>query len=310
MGLLAPQRIDKKNSHYFHVEKLFYQQQYEKMIVFNSQFPSNNILTNYLNNIALAETGMLTDILFRFPQSPDGSTLFLKWDLSSEILKRGGYFYYSLGMINEANRWAYEYMVMRGNTPEGLKMLIKTELINGNYAVAKKYIHILAQSLFYRSEAQKFSQMLFDDGKVETDNELGAKRKLKIRQDFFVLAENPLASLDGILAADSTNRMALQYQFAWLLLQKDYARVTELLPMLENAGFQWIPKNIEEAVVAYCLLNQLPFPALEKLAINPQTPQQFQQYYQIFQQKGATREQAQRALQKYAGTYWYYVFFN
>ena len=86
--------------------------------------------------------------------------------------------------------------------------------------------------------------------------------------------------------------------------------MTELLPMLENADFQWIPKNVEEAVVAYCLLNQLPFPALEKLAINPQTPQQFQQYYQIFQQNGATREQAQRALQKYAGTYWYYVFFN
>lgn len=310
MVLLAPQRIDKKNSHYFHVEKLFYQQQYDKIIAFNSQFPSNNMLTNYLNNIALAETGILTDALFRFPQSPDGSTLFLKWDLSSEILKRGGWFYYSLGMINEANRWAYEYMVMRGNTPEGLKMLIKTELINGNYAVAEKYIHILGQSVFYRDEAQKFRQMLFNDGKVEADSELGAKRKLKTRQDFFVLAENPLASLDGILAADSTNRMALQYQFAWLLLQKDYAQVTELLPMLENAGFQWIPKNIEEAVVAYCLLNQLPFPALEKLAINPQTPQQFQQYYQIFQQNGDTREQAQRALQKYAGTYWYYVFFN
>jgi hypothetical protein len=175
------------------------------------------------------------------------------------ILKRGGWFYYSLGMINEANRWAYEYMVMRGNTPEGLKMLIKTELINGNYAVAEKYIHILGQSVFYRDEAQKFRQMLFDDGKVEADSELGAKRKLKTRQDFFVLAENPLASLDGILAADSTNRMALQYQFAWLLLQKDYARVTELLPMLENAGFQWIPKNVEEAVVAYCLLTSFLF---------------------------------------------------
>ena len=117
-------------------------------------------------------------------------------------------------MINEANRWAYEYMVMRGNTPEGLNMLIKTELINGNYAVAEKFIYILDQSVFYRDEAQKFSRILFYDGKVEADSELGAKRKLKIRQDFFVLAENPLASLDGILTADSTNLMALQYQFA------------------------------------------------------------------------------------------------
>ncbi len=49
--------------------------------------------------------------------------------MAGEILNRGGYFYYTIGMINEAHRWAFENMVMKGLSPEGLKMLIKTEII-------------------------------------------------------------------------------------------------------------------------------------------------------------------------------------
>lgn len=307
---LAPSRIDKKNSHYFYVEKLFYQQRYDQIIAFNTQFPSNNILTNYLNNIALAEKGILNDMLFRFPQNPDGSTLFLKWELETEVLKRGGYFYYTIGMMNAAQRWAYEYMVMRGNTPEGLKMLVKTELINENYKVAAKYIGILKNTFFYREKARQFEKFLFDKNAVEKDAELGQKKRMKTKHDFFVLAENPPANLEMIASADSANLMAVEYRFAALLLQKEYGKITEQLPLLESAGFERIPKNIEEAVVAYCLLNGVKYPALKKLAVNPQTEQQFQQYYQIFQQNSASREQAQRALQSFAGTYWYYVFFK
>ena len=98
-----------------------------------SKHPTTNRLTIYLNNIALCETGRLNDRLFYFPQSPDGQSLFLKWEMYGEVLRRGAYFYYSTGMINEAQRWAYENMVMKGITPEDLRMLIKTEIINGNY---------------------------------------------------------------------------------------------------------------------------------------------------------------------------------
>lgn len=309
-SILSITRIDKKNSHYFQVEKMFYGQKFDQLIEFNSKFPSVNILSNFLNNISLAETGKLNDVLFQFPQSPDGRTLFLKWELTGEVLKRGGYFYYSLGMINEAQRWAYEYMVMRGNTPEGLKMLIKTDLITGNYKLAQKYISILKQSVFYRDEARKFEKLLFDDAAVRKDNELGRKKRLKTKRDFFVLAENPPANLDLIVAADSTNRIAIEYKFAWLLLQKDFENVTKLLPLLKSAGFDRIPKNIEEAVVAYSLLNLGKYPEFEGLIIQPETVIRFNQYYKIFQQNSGNKQQAQAALRDFSDTYWYHVFFR
>jgi hypothetical protein len=311
LAILSTGRIDKKNSHYFYVEKLFCQQKYDEIIAFNTKFPSNNILTNYLNNIALAETGQLNDLFFSFPQSTDGGTLFLKWNLVTEVLKRGGYFYYTLGMVNEAQRWAYEFMVMRGLTPEGLKMLIKTELINGNYRVAQKYISIFKNTLFYRQQAKEFEKLLFNDDAVARHPELGKKKALKTKQDFFVLSDDPAANIDFIIEADSTNYAALEYKLAWLMLQKDMPQIVKQLPILEKCGFQKIPKNVEEAVVAYQQLNVGEMPELTRLKINQETVQKFRRYYQVFQQNRANKEQARRVLsQNFSDTFWYYVFFG
>jgi len=309
-GVLT-QRIDRKNSHYFHVEKLFYARKFDEIIAFNHTFPTTNKLTLFLNNIALAETGQLTERMFEFPQSADGETLFLKWETMGEVLRRGGHFYYTVGLVNEAQRWAYEYKVMRGYTPEGLKMLIKTELINGNYKVAAKYIEILSQSLFYRKDAREFRKLLFNDEAVLAHSELGQKKRLKPKKDFFVLSDVPAANLEPLLKADSTNVFAVEYQFAWLLLQKDVQAVTAHLPLLEKAGYDHIPRHIDEAATGFKLLNMGEFPQLDYLRTTAETEQRFRQYYQVFQQNSNSREQAQRALfPQFSDTFWYYLFFN
>jgi len=305
------QRTDRKNSHYFHVEKLFYEHKYHEIIAFNRTFPTTNKLTLFLNNLALAETGQLTERMFEFTQSPDGETLFLKWETIGDVLRRGGHFYYTVGLVNEAHRWAYEYMVMRGYTPEGLKMLIKTELINGNYKVAARYIEILSQSVFYRNEAREFMQLLNNDEAVNNHPELGMKKRFKPKTDFFVLSDAPAANLEPLLMADSSNVFAIEYQFAWLLLQKDVSAVTEKLPLLEKAGYNRIPRHIDEAATGFKMLNMGEFPQLEYLRTKADTEQRFRQYYQIFQQNSNSREQAQRALYpQFSDTFWYYLFFN
>jgi hypothetical protein len=80
--------------------------------------------------------------------------------------------------------------------------------------------------------------------------------------------------------------------------------------LLKKAGFERIPKNIEEAVVAYSLLNLGKYPEFEQFAINPQTVIRFNQYYQIFQQNSGNKLQAQAALRDFSDTYWYHVFFR
>lgn len=304
-------KINRKFSHYFHSEKLFYEHKYEDLIRFNVQFPSNNMLTVFTNNIALAEIGRLGDLFFHFNQSPDGKTLFLEWQTVTEVLKRGAFYYYGIGMINEAQRWAYEYMVMKGNTPELLELMIKTDIIKGKYNIAEKYISMLEKTLFYKKEAAYYRNFLHKVDAVDADPELGKKRKQDVKSDFFVIADNPPVNIDEILKTDTLNKQAIEYKLSWLMLKKDMKGIVAMLPVLEKAGYSRIPTNVEEVVVTYKLLKIGEMPELTKLSINPRTEQRFKQFYQIYQQNKGNKQQAKRSLTRdFKNTYWFYVFFG
>jgi hypothetical protein len=309
--ILTVPRAEEKYSHYFHVENLFYQGKYDEIIDYNLKNPSHNRLTIFLNNIALCETGKLNEMLFRFPQDPEGGTLFLKYDLAAEVLKRGGHFYYTIGIINEAHRWAYEYMVMSGYTPETLKMLAKTELINGNHAVAAKYVLLLEETLFYRKEAKELKKLLYNDAAIETHAEYGAKKRIKPKTDFFVVDNDPVSSLLRITAADPDNIPALEYKFAYLLLKKEMDQIAMNLPLLEKAGFTKIPLHIGEVATAVRMLQPANYPVMMKLQPPDQTLQRFENFYQIFMQNRADMRRAKKVMEAdFADTFWYYFFFG
>jgi hypothetical protein len=309
--LIAVYGFDRKNMNYFNIEKLFYEGKYEDIIEFNLKNPSTNSLTLFYNNIALCEKGLLNDRLFNFLQSPDGRTLFLKWEMVSEILKRGGYFYYSIGMINEAHRWAFENMVMDGLTPEGLKLLIRTELINGNYQMASKYISQLGKTFFYKKEARAFEKFLFNDTAVESDPELGSKRKNKIRSDFFAITDNPIINVERILATDTLCRKAFEYRIAFSLIKKDFKLITAMLPEFEKLGYKAFPVHVEEAVLAISLTDDGKLPQMGNLRISKASETRWTQFLTLFQEYGSNPRAAEPALRRQFGnTFWYWVFYK
>jgi len=308
---IAILRLDKKTAQYFHVEKLFYQNKFDELISYNFTHHPTNSLTIFLNNIALCETNKLNDLLFSFPQSKDGNTLFLKWEMVGEILRRGGYFYYTVGMINEAHRWAFENMVMKGHSPEGLKMLIRTELINGNYKVASRYISILKKTLFYRKEAIYFEKLLFNDVAINADRELGEKRRTRLKSDFFSITDDPYINIGRILATDSLNKKAFEYRVAFLLLQKDYKGIESELPSFSRYGFTRFPVHIEEAIVALEVLRNGTPPNLGNIRLSIDAQNRWTQYLTVFQKYGNDLKAAEPALRKQFGnTFWYYVFYR
>lgn len=304
-------RYDAKARQYFFVEKLFYEAKFDEVIAFNKLNPPTNQLTVFLNNIALCETGQLDDNLFHFLQNPDGRTLFLKWDMVEEILRRGAYFYYTIGMINEAHRWAFENMVIKGHTPEGLKMLIKTDLINGNYKVASAYISILKRTLFYRNEAKKFELLLSSGENFNTNKELAGKRQTKVENDFFTITDNPYINLEMILAGDSLNRKAFEYKVANMLLQKNFQGITHELPEFEKFGYKRLPVHIEEAVLALASSNKGNFPDLGHLQISENTQQRWNQFLGVLHTYRNDVRAAEPVLKsRFGDTFWYYVFYK
>ena len=309
--IIGFRRFDNKTKQYFYVEKLFYEDKFDEVIAFNTANPPTNSLTVYLNNIALCETDRLDDQLFHFLQSPDGKTLFLKWEMVGEILNRGGYFYYTIGMINEAHRWAFENMVMKGHSPEGLKMLIRTDLINGNYKVASGYINILKKTLFYRGDAKKFEKLLSSETAFNSDLDLSKRRQTRVENDFFSITDNPYINLEMILSTDSMNRKAFEYKMAYMLLKKNYKGIAHELPEFEKLGFNRLPVNIEEAALALAVSNKGKLPEMGHLQITKNTEQRWNQYLGVLQQYRNDVKTAEPALRRRFGdTFWYYVFFR
>ena len=309
--IIAIARFDNKKKKYFYVEKLFFENRFNEVIEFNTVNPPTNLLTIYLNNIALCETGRLDDQLFHFPQNKEGKTLFLEWKMESEILKHGGYFYYTAGMINEAHRWAFENMVMKGFTSDGLRMLIKTELINANYDMAEKYINILRHSLFYRKEAVKFEKLMTNCLNGGSNNEIIQKRQEKTQHDYFTISENPYINIEMTLASDSMNRKAFEYKMAFLLLHKDYNGILHELRGYERLGYTELPAHIEEAVIALAISNKGKMPDTGNIRVSKKTELRWNQYLTVLQQYGNNIKSAEPVLKKQFGnTFWYYVFYK
>lgn len=309
--LVCVLRYDKAGREFFAVQKLFFREKYEDVTKFVTRHPTSNRLTIYLNNVALSETGRLNDRLFWFPQSPDGQSLFLKWEMYEEVLKIGGYFYYATGMVNEAHRWAFENMVIRGIAPEDLKMLIKTEIINGNYEMAAKYNSKLKHTLFYRKDATRFENILTSEKLIDVDPELSLKRKEKIIGDFFSITDNPYINIERAFSSDSLNRRIFDYHMAYLMLTEDYPALIAGFQKLQRLGFSKVPAHLEEAVLV-CRMSE-PGKNIDSgnLRINPQTESRFGLFLDTFRQYGNNLKTAQPFLhQKFGNTFWYWAFYH
>lgn len=87
--------------------------------------------------------------------------------------------YYYLGYVSGAQREAFEYNEPSEGmmVPEAVKILALTNIAQGNYSVAEKYINYLSHTLFYSDWAEQQRHFLYNDKAVENDPELGPRRK-------------------------------------------------------------------------------------------------------------------------------------
>jgi hypothetical protein len=192
-----------------------------------------------------------------------------------------------------------------------MKMLIRTEIINGNYKVAARYTGILKKTFFYRKEAERLEKLLFNESAINADPELGQKRREKIVTDFFAITDDPYINVGRILSRDSLNRKAFDYKIAFMMLRKDYQGIAAALPEFQKFGYQAFPVHVEEAAVAFSVLNNGQIPATGNLRISENTAARWNQFLTVFQQYGTNARAAEPALRKQFGnTFWYWAFYR
>ncbi|MCF8335506.1 MAG: DUF6057 family protein [Bacteroidales bacterium] len=290
------------------LQKYVFEKQWNEAIELHETAPSRNLIGQYFYNIALSETDQLCDRLFFGRQDFGAKSLILPW--GNKHLSRGAYFYYATGLINEAHRWAYEDMVVNGYRPQNLKLLVKTNLINGNYRMAEKQINMLEKSFNYRSWAKKYESLLYHPKRVQSHPELGEKIKLLPNEDFFIQLNNPQNNIPLLLNANQTNRKAFEYKVAWLMLNKNIEATVKQIKQMKELGYTEIPRHVEEAALAYSNSTG-ELPELGGLKISRERRQHFGKYvssYSNVRKDPSLGEEYMRT--QFGKTFWFYFHFK
>jgi len=121
---------------FFEIDHNVQQARWNKVLELTSSSRETNRLILYYTNLALYKTGHLEDRMFYYNQIGVPG-LWLNRERDEISLFLGGDFFYNIANINEANRWAFDAMVAKGQSPPRLlKLLVKISLINGDFKVA------------------------------------------------------------------------------------------------------------------------------------------------------------------------------
>lgn len=205
-------------------------------------------------NYALAMTGQLNDHLFEYYQNgAEGLFPSFVRDMTSPVPTSD--IFYSLGMINDAERYAFEAQEAIPNYRKSgrlMQRMIQCEIVNGNYRVADKYLRMLRKSLFYHSWAERQMQLSGNDRAVNADPEYRRLRDLRIKHTDYLFSDREMDQMLGLLIIDNkkyNNKMAYEYLIAYELLQKDLKRFMEYYPLGQYFVFTHIPYNIQQVLI-------------------------------------------------------------
>ena len=200
-------------------------------------------------NLALAKTGRLADSQFEYTQcGPEGLLPDFVGDYMNPVTT--GEIYWHLGMVNTAQRYAFEAQEAIPDFQKSARCyqrLVQTNIVNGDWDVARKYLKALSHTLFYRKWARETAALL-DSGQIfARQADLARALDWRFRMRDFLFSETEMDSMLGLLKVDHPqNTLALEYLMAWCLLRKDLDRFAECITLVDAPV---MPKAYQEALL-------------------------------------------------------------
>ena len=210
-----------------------YQQWNRILATANAEKPNNQIGVT-VQNLALAMHGMLADHLFDYNQNGIAGLLpDVQSDATSPLPTAEAF--YQLGMIYVAQRTVFEAqeaILDFQKSARCYQRLAQTNLINGSYEVARKYLMALQKTLFYREWANETLSLLGNEEAIAKHPEYGRLRQCAYDKDFYFSDHVTPEMLEGLYSHNTDNRLAFEYLKAYYMLTGDRESYTKLLQKL------------------------------------------------------------------------------
>ena len=176
----------------------------------------------WCTNYALGMLGQL-DRMESYPQcGPDG-LLNDALQKPSVVLYSMSDIYFQLGAVNEAERIAFnakQYLPNERKSGRLYRRLAETNLVNGHYEIAEKYLHYLESTLFYRSFAIRWLADLGDEMKIEET--YARVRQFRQKENRWLTSNAKELMLMQLVNENEENKLAFYYLVAYRLLQLGY----------------------------------------------------------------------------------------
>ncbi len=294
---LIPSNFDSRTYELIEYDYLVRLRQWDRIISKATEKTPDLPMSVCATNMALAMKGELGNRAFDFYQrSSDG--LFPPFERNFSTVLTTGEVYFNLGLVNTAQRFAFEAMEALPNYNKSarcLRRLAETNLINGQYEVARKYLLILEKTLFYKKWAQSMMEMLGDEKQINAHPLYGYLRKVRLQEDF-LFSEQEVDKICGQLVMKSKeNVVAVQYLLLYPLLNRDINTFMNYMSFVSQR-MSYTSRICQEAIVfAYASRSQTPPQGM----VIPAVLQSFNGFMRAYQSNGP--------LLAYKNTLWYYL---
>ena len=198
-------------------------QQWNRILNTIDEEKPNNQIGVTVQNLALAKQGTLLNKMFDYNQNgmlgllPD-----VQRDATSPMPTAEAY--YHLGLTNIAQRTVFEAqeaILDFQKSARCFKRLAQTNLINGDYEVARKYLMILKKTLFYSDWANETITLLGNEKAIANHPEYGTLRTFAIKNDFLFSDNATPEILERLYLSNKKNKLAYQYMMASFILTGD-----------------------------------------------------------------------------------------
>jgi len=301
LGVLADVGFDKKKYELIEYDYLVRAKDWNAIIAKAERRTPDLPMSVSATNLALGMTNQLGERAFDFYQRgaegllPGFERNFATTQLTGEI-------YFHLGLVNTAQRMAFEAMEAIPNYNKSarvMKRLAETNLINGQYQVARKYLLMLKKTIFYRPWAQRTLAMLGDENTINAHPLYGTMRQYRLQEDF-LFSDRELDKICGrLFMHNQQNRMAVQYLLLMPLLDRDVPRFMSYVQLVQNK-IQYNPRAAQEAI-AFAFMQQRRQPP--RGLVSQLVLQQMNEFARVYGSGGKDAP----GLERFRNTVWYYL---
>jgi hypothetical protein len=191
-----------------------------------------------------------------------------------------------------------------GESYDAVKRMAQCAMAGGAYAVADKYLNMLARTLFYRDFARRSKAAMADPHAMEREYGAVRKRRPVVEGDIF---SHPLTPFRMLIQSPSGNPMALEYLTAWCLLDKrSIAEIASHIEDFKKAGYASLPIYCQEALLL--LERQKKGGGLQGFRYDPAVAARVQGFFRDLLRYANQPEGPEQLRALYGDTYMFYCF--